>query len=640
MKTILSRFSNPGMILSVVVTAFSMLFLSSAGNKLASPDTSPPVLAAIDAVVLAEMAKQDIVGISVGVIQNGNIVHLKAYGYTDRLGKKPMTTSTMLRWASISKTLTAVAAFKAIEGNKMALNDKVTKHVSYWPTDGNKDDITIAHLLSHRSGITHYGQDENDTKICTYATGAYTANNNFNAQQCVNVFKNCGLAATPGTTYIYSTFGFNLLGAAVEHATGKAYETYVDDNIADKAGMTTLTPYLPDPGGYSKDCNTFLKSETEGKVEWKLPGGGWSSNITDLTNFLRGLANGTFLNNTSVLWTPVPNNSGYCYGIYTETLNGKTHVYHGGDHDNVETYFGFFPADKTGVCFMINCGAWTDKKRLAKKIENALGYTWNISDTPIDYCGTDEGCGQTMTAVWRNTGKANDVLIRRGYTSDEFHQEWEKLQVSGYYAANIETWLDGSTRKWDGIFKKTNKKSAMWRGSTSDAWHDKWVELSGKGYRLIDLETYVDGNTRKWAGTFIEDSGGYYMYRNYTTDDFGAKHKELQDKNVKLIDVETYMDGNTRKWAGVWKDSGSNLLNRNYTEADFKNLCNEREQNGYKLIDVETYMDGNTRKWAGVWEKADGNEHFQLNKKMCDLVTTYHNGYKTEGYELIDMERY
>lgn len=641
MKTTLPlRSRKPAILLSITAIPLLVLLISGAGQKTRPAEAKLPFLASVDAVVLAEMAKQDIVGISVGVVQNGNIVHTKAYGYTDRLGKNAMKTSTLLRWASISKTLTAVAAFKAMETNKMALTDKVTKHVSYWPTGGNKDDITIAHLLSHRSGITHYGKDENGDKICTYAQGAYTAVNNFNAQQCVNVFKGCDLAATPGSTYIYSTFGFNLLGAAVEHSTNKAYETYVKDNISDKAGITTLTPYLPDPGGYSKDCNTFLKSDTEGKVEWKLPGGGWSSNIVDLTKFMQGLAKGTFLNNTAALWTPIPNNSGYCYGIYTETLSGKTHVYHGGDHDNVETYMGFFPADKTGVCFMINCGAYTDKKRLAKKIENALGYNWNTSDAPIDYCGSDEGCGQTMTAVWRNTGKANDVLIRRGYTSDQFHEEWEKLLDAGYYAANIETWLDGSTRKWDGVFKKTTKKSAMWRGFTTDAWHDKWKEMSEKGYRLIDLETYVDGNTRKWAGAFIEDSGAYYMFRNYGADDFGDKHKELQDKNVRLIDVETYMDGNTRKWAGVWKGAGSNLLNRNYNEEDFKNLRNEREQNGYKLVDVETYLDGGKRYWAGVWEKTNGNEHFRLDKNMCDLVNTYHNVYKADGYELIDLERY
>lgn len=631
---------KPAIALVTVAIPFLMLLVSGASSKISPADEKLPFLPAVDAVVQAEMVKQDIAGIAVGVVQNGKIVHTKAYGYMDRLAKKPMSTSTMLRWASISKTLTAVAAFKAVEDKKLVLTDKVTKYVSYWPADGNKKDILISQLLSHRSGITHYGKDENGTQICSFNQGAYTAVNNFNAQQCVNVFKNCELAATPGSTHIYSTFGFNLLGAVVEKASGKPYVAYINDNIIKKANITGLIPYQPDPGGFRKNCNAILLPATEGKVEWKLPGGGWSSDITGLTKFMQGLINGVFLKNTSALWVPVPNNDGYCFGIYTETLNGKTHVYHGGLHDNAETYLGFFPADKTGVCFLINCGDHTDRNRLAKKIESALGYNWNTSDEPVDYCGNDESCGQTMTAVWRNTGKANEVLLRRGLTGDEFNLEYQKLLSAGYYAANIETWMDNGARRWDGIFKKTTKKSALWRGFTTDEWHNKWVEMSGKGYRLIDLETYVDGNTRKWAGTFIEDSGAYYMFRNYSTEDFGAKHKELEAKNVKLIDVETYMDGNTRYWAGVWKGNGSALLNRNYSGEDFQNLRNEREKSGYKLVDVETYLDGGKRYWAGVWEKVNGNEHFRLDKTMCDLINNYHNVYKSAGFELIDLEGY
>ena len=75
-------------------------------------------------------------------------------------------------------------------------------------------------------------------------------------------------------------------------------------------------------------------------------------------------------------------------------------------------------------------------------------------------------------------------------------------------------------------------------------------------------------------------------------------------------------------------------------EEDFKTLRNEREQNGYRLIDVETYLDGGKPYWAGVWEKTVGNEHFRLDKSMCDLIKTYHNVYKPDGYELIDLERY
>jgi hypothetical protein len=157
---------------------------------------------------------------------------------------------------------------------------------------------------------------------------------------------------------------------------------------------------------------------------------------------------------------------------------------------------------------------------------------------------------------------------------------------------------------------------------------------------LIDLETYLDGTVRKWAGTFIESSDSYAMYRGYSTDDFGDKHTEMQAQNKKLVDVETYLDGTVRKWAGVWKGSGTSLLNRNYNEGDFMNLCIERENAGYKLLDVETYMDGLVRKWAGVWEKADGDQHFYQDKKMSYMINNYHNVLKVKGYELMDIEKY
>lgn len=600
-------------------------------------------IAAVDAVVKEEIAKQNITGVVVGLVQNGNITHVKAYGHTNKSRTTAMTTSSVMRWASVSKVATAVAAFKAIEDGQMALTDMVSKYVNYWPLTGGKDAITIAHLLSHRSGIVHYGEDENDVKLCNYNRLAYTSINNFNPEQSVNVFANCPLAFTPGTGYLYSTFGYNLLGAAIERATAIPYDDYVDIIIADKAGMSSMTGYSNDPGGYKKDCNTFIKSATEGGVEWKLPGGGWASNINDMTDFLRGMTKGTFLNNTAALWTTVVGNGAYRYGITKETYpvgGGKAFVSHGGAHNDVRTYLGFFPDDRTGVCLMINHGdAGVNAERLGKLILNAVGYSWPVDNSPIDYCGSSD-CGQDMLGVWRNTGQADDIVLRRGYTSDEFSAEYHLLREAGYYADNIETWVDGTVRKWDGIFKKTTRGAAMWRNFTTDAWHDKWVEMTNQGYRLIDLETYVDGTVRKWAGTFIESSDSYAMYRGYSTDDFGKKHTEMQGSNKKLVDVETYLDGTVRKWAGVWKGSGTALLNRNYNEADFILLCTQREKAGYKLIDVETYMSGTVRLWAGVWELANGDQIFDNREQMCDLINDTHNIKKASGYELLEIEKY
>lgn len=600
-----------------------LIFLSLSEKK---ENDDLPFLASVDNVVEDQMAKQEIYGCAVGVVQNGTIVHVKAYGHSDRLRTKPISVNTIFRWASISKPLTAVAAFKAIETNKLALGDKITKHVSYWPNSGNKANVTVANLLNHRGGVNQYK---------TYKTSNYKSKNNFNAKECVDVFSYAALDFNPGSQYNYTTFGFNLLGATVEEATNIPLENYVKTNVANKAGMSSLTPYSSDPGGYNKDCNGTIINTTEGNVEWKLPGGGWASNIQDLTKFMQGLINGTFLNNTSALWQSVPNNSNYCYGVWRDALGGETYVYHNGIHNDVRTYMGFFPSSKLGVVVMINGDDYVSEGRLAKKIQALFGKNWNIDDLPVNYCGKTLNCGDNMVGVWRKTNKADETIIRRGYSTDEFNAEWKWLLDKGYYCANLETYMKGSSRKWDGIFKKTNKKSAMYRNYSHNDFNAKWKELSDAGYRLIDVETYMDGATRKWAGLFLQMSGGYALHREMSQQEMHDKWVEYGKKGLKLIDIEKYGD----KWAGVWIAGNDDVaMIRNYETIEFRDKRRELNDKGWRLIDVDTYMDGGKRKWSGLWEKSNTPEHFIYGFNYCEWLTTYHNVYDNDGYELIDIE--
>ena len=158
----------------------------------ASPAALAQTAAQIDAVVLDEMARQNIVGMAVGIVQNGNIYYASGYGHADLERKLPVTTNTIFRWSSISKTLTATAALKLVEENSgFSLNDKVTEHVSYWPEHGNKGNIRIKHLLSNRSGIIHYTQRKNcyQNHSPRYARSKHTSKY-YNAKQAVEVFRN------------------------------------------------------------------------------------------------------------------------------------------------------------------------------------------------------------------------------------------------------------------------------------------------------------------------------------------------------------------------------------------------------------------------------------------------------------------
>lgn len=103
--------------------------------------------AAVDAAVEEEMKRQSVVGLALGIIQDGHIVYSKGYGFEDREAQVHVTTKTMFRWACISKPLTAIVAMQLVERGKLDLDTDVRTYVPEFPDKGVK--ITPRQLLCH-----------------------------------------------------------------------------------------------------------------------------------------------------------------------------------------------------------------------------------------------------------------------------------------------------------------------------------------------------------------------------------------------------------------------------------------------------------------------------------------------------------
>jgi CubicO group peptidase (beta-lactamase class C family) len=306
----------------------------------------------IDAIVFDEMARQDIVGMAVGIIIDGRLYYANGYGYEDLAAMKPVTTKTIFRWASVSKALTAAAVLKLAEENPdFSLNDRVIEHVGYWPRYGNKGDIRIGHLLSHRSGIIHYRtQDGCFYNSCPdYSLNRYTSWY-YNARQSVDIFKDQALCFDPGTSFMYSTFGYSLLGAAIEGASGKSYAAWINDNIRKPLGMSSLRQGTGRQTGFDK-IRGHIIPVSDGNVAWKLPGGGWESNIVDLAKFASALMQGRLLHNTARLWATVPGNKMYGYGMMHDHNNSR--VWHEGSHINNHALLYLFPRSDTQLGIVV-----------------------------------------------------------------------------------------------------------------------------------------------------------------------------------------------------------------------------------------------------------------------------------------------
>jgi len=614
----------------------------------ASSSVLAQTAAQIDAVVLDEMAKQNIVGMAVGIVKNGSIYYARGYGDADLARNEPVTTRSIFRWGSISKTLTATATLKLAEENpSFSLNDKVTEHVSYWPEHGNKGNIRIKHLLSNRSGIIHYKKKKNcpDNKAPGYSRSKHPSYA-YNAEQAVEVFRNQKLCFEPGTRYKYSTFGYSLLGSAIEGGSGTSYAAWVRDKIKTPLGMSSLQQATGTRKGFDQRCH-ILKQIYAGNSAWKLPGGGWESNIIDLARFANGLLQGSLLNDTSRLWTSVAGNPAYGYGI--KYAPDKSQVWHEGKHDNSRALLYLYPgsADQLGIVLMIN-GIHSKTKRIAHRLADLFGRNHNDSEAPV-VKSCDNTCSGTFSAVWRKTNK--DILLRRGYNHDNFYAEWKFLHQAGYYSDDIEPYVQGSRIYWDAVFRKGPGANAMVHDIDFDGFSKKWKELSSKGYRLVDLETYRVNDRRRWAGLFRPGRGKYAMHRELTTDEFAARRKDLAKQGFKLIDIEPYSSGGVLNWAGVWRAGKDGLLNYNLNTNDFEALRTERLNAGYKLIDIETYKHHDKQLWAAIWEESSIGEKWNANYTFCGTkynsdtwsskgITDRHNEWREQGYELIDWERY
>ena len=82
--------------------------------------------------------------------------------------------------------------------------------------------------MAHLAGIRHY----------TQAGRAAGKTHFFELQDSLSLFKNDPLLHEPGSKYFYSTYGYSLLGCAMEGPRARRYERFMTDNVFARAGMT------------------------------------------------------------------------------------------------------------------------------------------------------------------------------------------------------------------------------------------------------------------------------------------------------------------------------------------------------------------------------------------------------------------
>jgi serine beta-lactamase-like protein LACTB, mitochondrial len=327
---------------------------------------------AVDAAVQAEMARQEAIGVAVGVIRDGRIVYLKGYGQADREREIPVTTKTVFNWASNSKPVGAVLAMQLVKAGKLDLDADVRNYVPEFPDKGKK--ITCRDLLCHQSGIPHYSNG-----LVLVTRRRYDSKRPFlDPMNALDKFKDSPLLFEPGEKFSYTTYGYILLSAVIQQAGKESLAEQLRKRIKEPFGLKSLELDMPYTGqklwaaGYKKpeeergkteeqDTNQELVTTHEEGHYWKAAGGAYKSDITDFAKWAQLLMGPRLLSDATKerMWTAQPTSDGkateYGLGFRIAKRDGRLLVGHNGGQDEVRTRMVFDPERRNGVVVMCNC---------------------------------------------------------------------------------------------------------------------------------------------------------------------------------------------------------------------------------------------------------------------------------------------
>ena len=166
---------------------------------------------------------------SVIIIKDGDIKVAKSYGYADIENKLLATPTTNYRIASVSKQFTAMAIMILVNQGRLSYETKLTEIFPNFPKYG--EDITIRHLLTHRSGLVRYHR--------FIAEGR--------TEQMLDKDVLAGLLKTdstyfrPNTKYAYSNTGYAVLAQIIEKKSGVSFADFMKKEIFLPLEMTNST---------------------------------------------------------------------------------------------------------------------------------------------------------------------------------------------------------------------------------------------------------------------------------------------------------------------------------------------------------------------------------------------------------------
>ncbi|WP_244364406.1 serine hydrolase domain-containing protein [Paenibacillus cellulositrophicus] len=315
----------------------------------------------IEQYVKNQQSISKIPGISLVIVEKGETVYQKGFGYANVKTKTPVTSDTLFEIGSTTKAFTGLAILQLEKQGLLHRTDNVQKYIPWLELTyhGEPQKITINQLLHHTSGIasntiTRIPESKADNAL----------------ELTVKTLQGQTLNRKPGSSFEYATINYDVLGLIIEVVSSMPYEQYMKQHILDRIGMTSSFVGVPSTqpdhmaSGYKIGWMNH-RPFTPPIYRGNTPAGYIVSNANDIAKWIKlqlksapeqvndpKLIEESHNPDNSV--NPFDQNTYYANGWAVMSKSKEKVIFHAGENPSFTSYFILQPDQQLGMAILAN----------------------------------------------------------------------------------------------------------------------------------------------------------------------------------------------------------------------------------------------------------------------------------------------
>jgi CubicO group peptidase (beta-lactamase class C family) len=303
--------------------------------------------------------------VSAAILVDGEVVWAGAVGYADLDRLIPATPQTAYRLGSSSKAVTSAAMGILLDQGKVDLDAPVSRYVK--GLDGVLAPITTRQAMSHTAGIRDYG-----TCFCFPVIEYFNRRHYDTQRDALRPIENSKLLFAPGTSFAYTSNGYNLSGAVIEGVTGQRFPEFLATQVFTPLGMSSSRADTGEPiareARFYDVVNGHYKPVFRVDNTIKLPSGGILASPSDMVRLGQQLIQPTLFATATrdLLSTPTKlkdgrvNRQSYALGwrnhetkVRNETQTTRELHHHGTALGSI-SHFSVYPEEGIAISLLMN----------------------------------------------------------------------------------------------------------------------------------------------------------------------------------------------------------------------------------------------------------------------------------------------